>query len=181
MKHRDNFFPPISVVNEEPFFKMGHPRPVFRFIFVFSSKHYNFYSKNICEKMPIQYMVPGFELTTFKHESLPITTRPRIPSRTILLLQFFPSSASTSIRATSKMTVTTTASCSWGIRRCRRRGWWGEASQHRRRHPEGSAPSHCVTMTATNNFQITHLLNSCKEMTCQVSHLLKRLHQRTLT
>ena len=45
---------------------MGQPRPLFIFLFlVFSNKHhYNFYNKNM-GKMSIQYMVPGFEPTTF--------------------------------------------------------------------------------------------------------------------
>ena len=30
-------------------------------------------------KMSIQYLVPGFELTTFWYESLPLTTRPGLP------------------------------------------------------------------------------------------------------
>ena len=34
-------------------------------LFILSNTHYKFYNKYICEKMSIQYMVPGFELITF--------------------------------------------------------------------------------------------------------------------
>ena len=45
--------------------KMGHPRPLFR---LFSSFHTDItiFTTNICEKMNIQYMVLGFEPTTFR-------------------------------------------------------------------------------------------------------------------
>ena len=50
------------------FLKMGHPRPLSRFIFVFSNKHYN--SKNKCwDSNP----------RPSEHESPPITTRPGFP------------------------------------------------------------------------------------------------------
>ena len=44
--------------------KMAYPG-LFSFIFVFSNTHYKFYIKYVCEKMSIQYTVPGFELMTF--------------------------------------------------------------------------------------------------------------------
>ena len=47
------------------FFKNGPTPASFSFIFVFPNKHYKFYNKYVCDKMSIQYMVPGFELTTF--------------------------------------------------------------------------------------------------------------------
>ena len=65
-----------SVVNGQPkagtqflfefFFlkKMGQPWPLFRLFSVFSNKQYNFYNNNLW-KMSIQYMVLGFEPTTF--------------------------------------------------------------------------------------------------------------------
>ena len=46
---------------------MGHPRPLF-YLFSSFQTHYKFYSKDVCEnkdvceKMSIQYTVPGFEL-----------------------------------------------------------------------------------------------------------------------
>ena len=59
--------------------KWANPGLFYRLVSVFSSKHhYNFYKK-ICVKMSIQYMVPGFEPTTFGDESPPITTRPGLP------------------------------------------------------------------------------------------------------
>ena len=43
---------------------MGQPWPLFHLFSVFSNKQYNFYNKSMW-KMSIQYMVPGFEPTTF--------------------------------------------------------------------------------------------------------------------
>ena len=43
------------------FKKMGQPWP----LFVFSNTHYKFYNKLVCEKISIQYLAPGFALTTF--------------------------------------------------------------------------------------------------------------------
>ena len=37
--------------------------------------------------MFIQYMVPGFELTTFGHQSPLITTRQGLPPQTVLFVQ----------------------------------------------------------------------------------------------
>ena len=45
-------------------FKMGQSRPLFNLFLVFANKHYNF-TTNICEKISIQYTVPGFEPPTF--------------------------------------------------------------------------------------------------------------------
>ena len=45
---------------------LNGPTPAsFSFIFVFSNKYYNF-TTNICEKISIQYTVPGFKPTTFE-------------------------------------------------------------------------------------------------------------------
>ena len=49
------------------------------FIFVFkTNKHYHYYNKTML-KMSLQYTAQGFEPTTFRHESPPITTRPGLP------------------------------------------------------------------------------------------------------
>ena len=47
------------------FLKMGQPRPLFRFIFRSFQTNITIFTTNICEKMSIQYMVPGFEPMTF--------------------------------------------------------------------------------------------------------------------
>ena len=46
------------------FLKMGQPRPLFVYFRSFKTKITNF-TTNLCEKMSIQYKVPGFEPTTF--------------------------------------------------------------------------------------------------------------------
>ena len=46
------------------FKKMCQPRPLFRLFSVFSNKQYTFYNK-LMWKMSIQYLVLGFEFTTF--------------------------------------------------------------------------------------------------------------------
>ena len=54
------------IINEMYFFKkMGHLSPLFHFVFVFSNKHVNFHNKCMW-KMAIQYLVQGFEPTTFR-------------------------------------------------------------------------------------------------------------------
>ena len=58
------------------FLKNGPTRPLFHLFLFFSNTHYKFYNKYVCDKMSIQYMVRGFELMTFEHESPLITTRP---------------------------------------------------------------------------------------------------------
>ena len=54
----------LPILGNHSFLKMGHPRPLFH---LFSSFQTNItiFTTNICEKMSIQYTVPGFELTTF--------------------------------------------------------------------------------------------------------------------
>ena len=44
---------------------MGQPRPLFNIFSSFQTHITNFYNKYVSEKMSIQYMVPGFKLTTF--------------------------------------------------------------------------------------------------------------------
>ena len=41
--------------------------------------HLIFYNKYVCEKMSIQYMVPGLNSQPLEPESPPITTRPGLP------------------------------------------------------------------------------------------------------
>ena len=59
--------------------KIGQPRPLFRLFSVLSNKHYNFYNKQVCEKMSIQYTVLGFNPRPSEHKFPPITTRPGLP------------------------------------------------------------------------------------------------------
>ena len=47
------------------FLKMSQPRPLLLFIFGLSNQHHYNFATNICEKISIQYTVPGFEPTTF--------------------------------------------------------------------------------------------------------------------
>ena len=47
------------------FFKNWPTPASFCLFLVFWNKHYKFFTTNICEKMSIQYMVPGFEPMTF--------------------------------------------------------------------------------------------------------------------
>ena len=47
-------------------FKMGQPRPRFRLFWSFQTNMITIFAANICEKMSIQYTVPGFEPTTFR-------------------------------------------------------------------------------------------------------------------
>ena len=55
---------------------MGQPRPLFRCFRSFQTNR-TIFTTNQCEKMFIQYTVPGCEPTTFfEHESSLITTRP---------------------------------------------------------------------------------------------------------
>ena len=61
----------LSLLNLLPlshFFKKWDTPVSFSFIFVFSNKHCNFYNK-LLRKMSIQYLVPGFEPTTFQNMS----------------------------------------------------------------------------------------------------------------
>ena len=51
--------------NSNYIFFNGPTLASFSFIFVFSNTHFKLCNKCVCEKMSIQYMVPGFELTTF--------------------------------------------------------------------------------------------------------------------
>ena len=51
------------------FKKMGRPRPLFCLFSSFQTQ-IKFFATNKREKMSIQYMVPGFELTTFRNMSL---------------------------------------------------------------------------------------------------------------
>ena len=44
------------------------------FYFLSFQTHYRFYNKYVCEKMSIQYTVPGFELTTWTRLSCCLTT-----------------------------------------------------------------------------------------------------------
>ena len=55
------------------FFKWASPGLFFVYFRSFQSNN-TIFTTNICEKMSIQYMVLGFEPTTFIHESPPITT-----------------------------------------------------------------------------------------------------------
>ena len=48
------------------FISMGYPRPLFRFIFGLGQKNITNFYNNQCEEMSIQYMVLGFEPTTFR-------------------------------------------------------------------------------------------------------------------
>ena len=68
---------------------MGQPRPLFRLFLVFSNKHSKFLQQ-ICEKISIQYMVPGLEPTTLERESPPITTRPGLPPNSMPILLYPP-------------------------------------------------------------------------------------------
>ena len=66
--------------------KMGHPRRLFSFIFVFSNKHHhNSYNKYMWKNdMPIQHQESNPQPS--KHESPPITTRPGLPPNMVSFL-----------------------------------------------------------------------------------------------
>ena len=53
-----------QVFGLRPQTKIGHPRPLFRLFESFQT-NITIFTTNKCEKMSIQYMLPGFELTTF--------------------------------------------------------------------------------------------------------------------
>ena len=60
----------FEAISTSSFFKWPSPASFMVYLRLFKKQHYNFY--NICEKMSIQYPVPGIEPTT----SSPITTWP---------------------------------------------------------------------------------------------------------
>ena len=61
------------------FLQVGLPRHLFN-LFSFFQTQITIFTTNKSEKNSIQYTVLGFKLTTFGNESLPITTRPGLPS-----------------------------------------------------------------------------------------------------
>ena len=62
------------------FKKWANPGLFFVYFRNFQTNIKNFKTK-ICQKMSIQYTVPGFEPRPSERESLPITTRPGLPPR----------------------------------------------------------------------------------------------------
>ena len=69
---------------------MGQPQPLFLFIFGLFRQTFQMFTTNICEKMSIQDMVPGFEPRPLECESPPIITRPGLPSKDIFLTTISP-------------------------------------------------------------------------------------------
>ena len=68
------------------FFKnMGQPRPLFH---LFSSFQINItiFIADIYGKMSIKYMELGFKLTTFEHDTPPMTNRPGLPPTYVLFV-----------------------------------------------------------------------------------------------
>ena len=70
------------------FIDMGYPRPLF-LLFSYFQANITFFTTNIREKISIQYTVLGFEPTTFRYESPPITTRPYQIVKNILSINLF--------------------------------------------------------------------------------------------
>ena len=68
-------------------FKWANPGLFFVY-FRFFQTNITVFTTNICEKTSIQYLVLGFEPTTFGCESLPITTRPELWPNLFLFFVF---------------------------------------------------------------------------------------------
>ena len=62
---------------------MGQPRPLFCLFSVFSNKQYNFYNKYMWKNVHPVYSAGIQTHKLLWHESLPITTRPRLPPKLI--------------------------------------------------------------------------------------------------
>ena len=60
---------------------MGYLRPFFSFIFVFSTKHQFNFTTNICKICPSSVWCRDSNPQPSEHESPPITTTPRFPSK----------------------------------------------------------------------------------------------------
>ena len=59
-----NYFDTITIQQKLGFFKNGSNLASFHLFLPFQT-HITIFTTNNCEKMSIQYMVPGFELTAF--------------------------------------------------------------------------------------------------------------------
>ena len=57
---------------------MGHPRPLFSFVFVFANKHYKLFNKNMSSVRCLDSNTQPSD-----HQSHPITTRPGLPAHSI--------------------------------------------------------------------------------------------------
>ena len=71
----------------DSFLKNG-PTPASFSLFSSFQTHITIFTTHECEKMSIQYTVPGFELTTLEHETPPKTTRSGLLSITVFFVLF---------------------------------------------------------------------------------------------
>ena len=69
-----------------PFFEMGHRRPLFRWFSSFQTNN-NFFTTNKCEKYPFSIWCWDSNPWPMEHKSPPITTRPGLPPYLLIIPQ----------------------------------------------------------------------------------------------
>ena len=86
LKSSSNIYPLIRFNLYHTFLNLGHPRPLFPFIFVFfNNKHFNF-KTNKCKKCPSSIWCWDSNPQRSEHQPLPITTRPGLPPNCCFIL-----------------------------------------------------------------------------------------------